>query len=119
MCETKAGACYEHCLRHSDTHTGAVGVTGMQARNSGRPKHTHNTHTHLSTEPGHLLLGVVAAVMVQVGHRIQPHHEEPVGQHIQVQHGWDAQLHSEGCHDGQPADQEVVGGHALRECVGT
>eukprot|EP00983_Pelagomonas_calceolata_P108168 1159426-Pelagomonas_calceolata.AAC.5 len=57
----------------------------------------------------------MAAVVLQVGHHVQPQHEEPVRHEVQVEHGRDAQLDGAGAQHTQPGDEEQVGGHALAQ----
>jgi hypothetical protein len=58
--------------------------------------------------PRHLLLGVRAAVVVQVRHDVEPHDVDPVRHHVQLEHGKRSEL------DGEHAEQSD---HADHECV--
>ena len=68
----------------------------------------------LAAVPWHLLLGVLWAMVVQVRHKVQPHHVDPVGHEVQVEHGQGAQCNGAQSQDAQHALQEGVGGLDLQ-----
>jgi len=64
----------------------------------------------LTSIPGHLFLWVRGAVVVEVGHNVEPHYEHPVGQKVEVDHGQRAQGKGACGQDTKPPHLKGIGG---------
>jgi len=64
----------------------------------------------LATVPWYLLVLILGTMVVQVRHKVQPDHVDPVGHEVQVEHVQGPQCNRGDSEDGQHALQEGVGG---------
>ena len=66
------------------------------------------TAAYLSSVPWHPLISIFGAMVVKVGHDIQPDDIDHVGHKVQVEHGQGSQLDRASCQNGEHAQHEGV-----------